>query len=198
MIHSGGIATYRGKHTDGLGAMLLNKYKDEHIHLTLESVTVEVQDDEVKYELKVQGGNYYRARRICPYDEKTNLVLGKGEFLGGFGATPEFMKIKFKEAGVELPEKHSLKLDLEEDRLALHATFREGSEVILEFKGQTESRFYSIPTVVHDVTAACVSFEVQNDNDFQFYVSREGLSGDYDIYLNIDNLKYDTKYSVQL
>lgn len=107
------------------------------------------------------------------------------------------MKIKFKDAEVGLPEKHNLNLVLEEDRLALRATFREGSEVILELKGQNESKFYSISTVVHDVTAACVSFEVQNDNDFQFYVSGEGLSGDYDIYLNIDNLKYDTKYSVK-
>ena len=50
MIHSGGIATYRGKHTDGLGAMLLNKYKDEHIHLNLESITVELNDS--KYAIK--------------------------------------------------------------------------------------------------------------------------------------------------
>ena len=198
MVHSGGIATYRGKHTDGLGAMLLNKYKDEHIHLTLESITVELLNDEVMYELKVQGGNYYRARRVSPYDEKTNLVLGKGELLGGFGVTPEFMKIKFKDAEEELPAKHNLNIVLEEDRLALRATFREGSQVFLELKSGDKSKFYTIPTEVHDVTAACVSFEEQNDNDFQFYVSREGLSGEFEIYLNIDNKRYDTHKSVKL
>ncbi|WP_019849151.1 aryl-sulfate sulfotransferase [Desulfitobacterium sp. PCE1] len=197
MVHSGGIATYRGKHTDGLGAMLLNKYKDEHIHLTLESITVEVQNDELKYELKVQGGNYYRARRISPYDEKTNLILGKGELLGGFGVTPEFMRIKFKDAETELPEKHNLNIVLEEDRLAVRASFKEGSQVFLELKGAEQSKFYNIPTEVHDVTAACVSFEEQNDNDFQFYVSREGLSGEFEIYLNIDNKRYDTHLSAQ-
>src|SRR5690606_33790690 len=57
MIHSGGIATYRGRHTDELGAMLLNKYKDQHIHLTLESITVELLNNVVKYELNVKGGN---------------------------------------------------------------------------------------------------------------------------------------------
>ncbi len=198
MVHSGGIATYRGKHTDGLGAMLLNKYKDEHIHLTLESITVEVENDELKYELKVQGGNYYRARRISPYDEKTNLLLGQGELLGGFGVTPEFMKINFKDAETELPEKHKLNILLEEDRLAVRASFREGSQVYLELKGAEQSKFYNIPTEVHDVTAACVSFEEQNDNDFQFYVSREGLSGEFAIYLNIDNQRYDTHLSVKL
>lgn len=198
LVHSGGIATYRGKHTDGLGAMLLNKYKDEHIHLTLESITVEVQNDEVKYELKVQGGNYYRARRLALYDEKTNLTLGKGELLGGFGVTPEFMKIKFKDVEGGVPAKHNLSLILEEDRLALRATFKEGSEVFLELKGRDDSKFYSIPTVVHDVTAACVSFEEQNDNDFQFYISREGLAGDNEVYLNIDNKRYDTGFSVKL
>jgi arylsulfate sulfotransferase len=198
MIHSGGIATYRGKHTDGLGAMLLNKYKDEHIHLTLESITVEVQNDEVKYELKVLGGNYYRARRLTFYDETTNFALGKGEMLGGFGITPEFgMKINFKDANAELPEKHALSLVLEEDRLALRARFKEGSDVFLELKGAEGSKFYSVPTTVHDVTAACVSFEEQSDNDFQFYVSTEGLSGEFDIYLNIDNLRYDVKKSVK-
>ncbi|SHN88486.1 aryl-sulfate sulfotransferase [Desulfitobacterium chlororespirans] len=198
MVHSGGIATYRGKHTDGLGAMLLNKYKDEHIHLTLESITVEVGNDELKYELKVQGGNYYRARRISPYDEKTNLLLGQGELLGGFGVTHEFMKINFKDAETELPEKHKLNILLEEDRLAVRASFREGSQVYLELKGAEQSKFYNIPTEVHDVTAACVSFEEQNDNDFQFYVSREGLSGEFEIYLNIDNKRYDTHLSVKL
>ncbi|MEL1136336.1 aryl-sulfate sulfotransferase [Desulfitobacterium sp. THU1] len=198
MVHSGGIASYRGKHTDGLGAMLLNKYKDEHIHLKLESTTVEVQNDEVKYELNVQGGNYYRARRISPYDEKTNLVLGKGELLGGFGVTPEFMKVKFQDTNVELPAKHNFNPILEEDRLAIRASFREGSQVILELKGAEKSKFYNIPTEVHDVTAACVSFEEQNDNDFQFYISREGLAGDFEIYLNIDNKRYDTHCSVKM
>ncbi|WP_407309522.1 aryl-sulfate sulfotransferase [Desulfosporosinus sp. SB140] len=198
MIHSGGIATYRGKHTDGLGAMLLNKYKDEYIHLTLESITVEVQNDDVKYELKVQGGNYYRARRLSLYDETTNFSLGKGEFLGEFRVTPEFgFKVNFKDAMGGVPEKHNVTFILEEDRLALRATFKEGSEAFLEFKGVNESKFYSIPTVVHDVTAACVSFEEQNDNDFQFYVSRQGLAGDYHVYLNIDNKRYDTQFSVK-
>ena len=108
------------------------------------------------------------------------------------------MKIKFKDAETELPEKHNLNLVLEEDRLAVRASFREGSQVFLELKGETGSKFYLIPTEVHDVTAACVAFEEQNDNDFQFYVSRQDLSGDYDIYLNIDNLRYDTKCSVKL
>ncbi len=196
MVHSGGIATYRGIHTDGLGAMLLNKYADEHIHLRLWSTTVEVQDDEVKFELRVEGGNYYRARRLSLYDDKTNLVLGKGELLGGFGKTQEFMKVNFKDAG-ELPEVHDLNLTLEEDRLSVRATFREGSEVIVELRGETD-HFYNIPTEVHDVTAACVSFEEQNDNDFQYHISREGLSGDFDIYVDIDGKRYDTGKSVSL
>ena len=199
MIHSGGIATYRGKHTDGLGAMLLNKYKDEHIHLNLESITVEVLNDEVKYELKVQGGNYYRARRVALYDETTNFTLGKGELSGGFGVTPEIgLKVNFKDVDNPIPEKHKISIVLEEDRLALRGAFREGSQVFLELKGKDKSKFYLVPTDVHDITAACVAFEEQNDNDVQFYVSREGLSGEYDIYLNIDNLRYDTKFSVKL
>lgn len=199
MIHSGGISTYRGKHTDELGALQLNKYKDEHIHLTLESTTVEVLNYEVKYELNVKGGNYYRARRLALYAETTNFALGKGKFLGGFGVTPEFgMKVKFKDVDEAVPEKHNLSLVLEEDRLALRGTFAEGSQVLLELKGEKESKFYSVPTDVHDITAACISFEEQKENDVQFYVSREGLSGEFNIYLNIDNLRYDTKTSVKL
>lgn len=199
MIHSGGISSYRGRHLDELGAMQLNKYKDQHIHLTLESTTVEVQNDQVKYELNVKGGNYYRARRLAMYDENTKLTLGKGEFLGGFGVTPEFgMKVRFKDAEEALPAQHNVSLVLEEDRLALRGTFNEGSQVLLELKGKEDSKFYLVPTDVHDITAACVSFEEQAENDVQFYISKEGLSGEYDIYLNIDNLKYDTKLSVSL
>ncbi len=196
LVHSGGIATYRGQHTDGLGAMLLNKYADEHIHLRLWSDTVEILNDEVKFEMRVEGGNYYRARRLSLYDDKTALVLGKGELLGGFGETLEFMKVNFKEAGM-LPEKHNLKLTLEEDRLSIRATFREGSEVIVELRGD-KNHFYNIPTEVHDVTAACVSFEVQKDNDFQYHISREGLSGTFDVYIDVDGKRYDTNKTVAL
>ncbi|SHH32971.1 aryl-sulfate sulfotransferase [Desulfosporosinus lacus] len=199
MVHSGGISTFRGKHTDDLGAMQINKHKGEHIHLTLESITVELLNNEVKYELMVKGGNYYRARRLALYDEKTNYGLGKGKLLGGFGVNSEFgLKVKFKEAGVELPEKYAVSLVLEEDRLALRGTFVEGSQVLLEFKGVDSSKFYSVPTDVHDITAACISFEEQKENDVQYYVSREGLSGEFDLYLNIDNQKYDIKASVKL
>jgi len=199
MVHSGGISTYRGKHADDLGAMQLNKHKDEHIHLTLESKTVEVLNNEVKYELNVKGGNYYRARRLNLYDEKTTFKLGKGKFLGSHAVNKEFgMKVKFKEAGVELPAKYAVSLVLEEDRLALRGTFAEGTQVLLELKDADGSKFYLVPTEVHDVTAACVSFEVQKENDVQYYVSKECLFGEFDIYLNIDNLRYDTKVSVKL
>lgn len=198
MVHSGGIATYRGKHTDGLGAMLLNKYKDEQIHLTLESITVEVLNDEVKYELKVQGGNYYRARRLALYDEKTNFTLGKGKILGEFGVTPEFpIKVNFKDAG-EVPAKHNLSIELEEDRLSLKGIFLEKSEVILELRGENETKLYLIPTDVHDVNAACIAVDAAQDNQFQFYVSKEGLSGDFAVYLNINGKRYDTNLSVKL
>jgi len=199
MVHSGGISTYRGNHTDELGAMQVNKYKDEHIHLSLESKTVELLNDEIKYELNVKGGNYYRARRLALYDEKTNFALGEGKFLGGFGVNPEYgMKVRFKDAGELLPDKYNVSLILEEDRLALRGTFLEGSQVLLELKGEGESKIYSVPTDVHDITAACISFEEQNENDVQFYISREGLAGKFDIYFNIDNLKYDTNYSIEL
>lgn len=199
MVHSGGISTFRGNHTDDLGAMKLNKHKDEHIHLSLESITVELLNNEVKYELNVKGGNYYRARRVALYDESTNLELGKGKLLGGFGVNQEFgLKVNFKDAGVELPEIYAVSLVLEEDRLALRGTFVEGSQVLLELKDADGSKFYSVPTEVHDITAACVSFEEQKENDVQYYVSRDGLSGEFEIYLNIDNLRYDTKTSIKL
>ena len=200
MIHSGGISTYRGKHTDELGATKIRTYRDEHIHLTLDSITVEVENyNEVKYELNVKGGNYYRARRLTLYDETTNFALGKGKFLGGFGVTPEFgMKVKFSDVNETVSEKYNLSLVLEEDRLALRGTFIEGSQVILELRGKDSSKFYSVPTDVHDITAACIDFEEQAESDQQFYVSREGIAGEYQIYLCVDNVRYDTKTSVKM
>ncbi|MFP5527939.1 aryl-sulfate sulfotransferase [Peptococcus simiae] len=195
MVHSGGIATYRGVHTDVLGASLLNSYP--HIHLKLWSETVELLNDEVKFRMIVEGGNYYRARRLSLYDDQTKLDLGKGQLMGSLGVTPEFMKVNFKDAG-EVPAIHELKMELEEDRLAFRAMFREGSEVIIELRGETD-HFYNLPTEVHDVTAACVAFEEENDNDFQFYIHREGLEGGtYDVYLDVDGKRYDTGYTVNM
>jgi len=199
MVHSGGIGTYRGKHVDTSGVRRLRDLKD-HIHITLYSITVEVENyNEVKYELKVYGGNYYRSRRVALYDETTNFALGKGKFLGGLGVTPEFeMKVKYNDTDENLDARYNLSTVLEEDRLAVRGTFVEGSQVILELRGQDGSKFYLIPTEIHDPRAICVEFDEQKATDQQFYVSKEGMFGEYQIYLSIDNLRYDLKELIKI
>ena len=56
--------------------------------------------------------------------------------------------------------------------MALRGAFRERFPGVLELKGR-QIQFYLVPTDVHDITAACVAFEEQNDNDVQFYVSEK-------------------------
>ncbi len=62
-----------------------------------------------------------------------------------------------------------------------------------------KDHFTNGPTAGHDVTAALVAFEEENDNDFQFYIHREGLEGgQYDVYLDVDGKRYDTGYTVRM
>ncbi|WP_031517842.1 aryl-sulfate sulfotransferase [Desulfofalx alkaliphila] len=194
LVHSGGIGTFDGETCNKPPVQY--RGEDEK-KVVLRSVTVELKDDEVVYEMELPA-NYYRAEKLKLYCAEDVLTLGKGELLGTLGVTEEFTTIPPTEPGGMVPDKYNVKIGLEEDRLIFKATFDKGQMVLLQLEGDT-SHSYFVPTTKRPFLAMCVgTFQESDERAVEFPVSRENLSGEFKISLIVDEYKYDTGVTVNL
>jgi len=194
LVHSGGIGTFKGEPTN---RPPLGFQGDDEQYVKLNSITVELKDDVVMYEMHLPA-NYYRAEKLKLYCTEDVLTFGKGELLGTLGVTEEFLTIPPAEAGGMVPEKYNVKIGQEEDRLVFKATFDKGQMVLLQLEGET-THSYFIPTTKRPFLAMCVgTFQESDDRAVEFPVSKEGLDGEFKISLIIDDKKYETGVTVQL
>lgn len=192
MVHSGGMGTINGIATDIPPAGLVAQNIEG---LALNSVTLEIKDDQIMYEMHLPA-NYYRAEKLSLYCEADTLCFGKGELLGGLGVSEEMETEVPAEQAQELPEKYNVRIGEEEDRLILKASFEKGQLVMLMFEGETVHRYF-VPTTKRPFLAMCVgTFQDSDERAVQFPVSKEGLKGNFKITLIIDDKKYDTGIEV--
>ena len=194
LVHSGGIATYKGETCNRPPVQY--RGEDEQ-YVKLNSITVELKDNVVMYEMHLPG-NYYRAEKLKLYCTEDVLTFGNGELLGRLGVTEEFTTIPPTEPGGLVPDKFNVKLGLEEDRLVFKATFEKGQMVLLQLEGD-KTHSYFIPTTRKPFLAMCVgTFLERDDRAVELPINREGLSGEYKVSLIVDDKKYETGVSVQL
>lgn len=189
MVHSGGIGFYKGEACNKPPVQF--RGEDEQ-YVRLNSITVEIKDDKVMYEMQVPA-NYYRAEKLPLYCKEDVLQFGKGRLLGTLGVTETFDTIPDVEDGGDVPDKYNLKLGQEVDRLVLKGTFEKGQLVMLLLEGAT-TRAYFVPTTKRPFLAMCVgTFLEADDRAVEFPVSFEGIAGgDYKVSLIIDDRKYGT------
>ncbi|AQS60175.1 aryl-sulfate sulfotransferase [Desulforamulus ferrireducens] len=194
LVHSGGIGTKYGEPMDLPPSMFMGEDAEG---IEMNSITVEIQDDVVKYEMHLPA-NFYRAEKLKLYSAEDILTLGKGELLGSFGVTEEFLTIPpATEAGL-VPESYNVKIGLEEDRIILKASFEKGQMVLLQLEGES-THSYFIPTTKRPYMAMCVgTFLESDDRAVEFPISREGLAGEFKVSLIIDENKYDTGVNLLL
>ncbi|WP_031517900.1 aryl-sulfate sulfotransferase [Desulfofalx alkaliphila] len=191
MIHSGGIGKKDGEYCDEPPVL------GDESEVELNSITVEVKDDVVMYEMHLPG-NYYRAEKVKLYSDKDVLTWGKGQLLGSLGVTEEFTTIPPTQPGGAVPEKYNVRIGQEVDRLIFKAAFEKGQLVMLQLEGDT-THSYFIPTTKRPFLAMCVgTFQEADDRAVEFPISTEGLSGEFKISLIVDDYKYDTGVTVQL
>ena len=142
--------------------------------------------------------NYYRAEKLKLYCVEDVLTFGKGELLGSLGVTEEFLTIPPTEDGGMVPEKYNVKIGIEEDRLILKATFEKGQLVMLQLEGETMHSYF-VPTTRRPFLAMCVgTFQESDERAVEFPVSKQGLSGEFQLRLIVDDFKYETGVSVTL
>lgn len=194
LIHSGGISSKDGK--------VLNQPAPFVEEAKLNSITTEIKNDTVIFEISLPG-NFYRAEKLSLYSTN-NLTFGKGERLGSLGKTePSDEKNNLLITTINIPKKYNVSFTKEVDRLVFNGRFKEKTEVYLILDNAYDKRSYLIPVSELPYTAMCVDiFNKKSDKDCKelditYYVNEEGISGKYNIYVKIDTIIYNTKKYVE-
>lgn len=193
MVHSGGIGYLDGKPCEGMAVMLAMQPETKD-RVSFESITCELIDDEVVYELHVPA-NCYRAEKLPIYFAGEAFEQGEGQYLGGLIETETTrMKVKADETGELIPEHYNASILEEEDRIMVNAIYTEGEFVqILLVDENGETRRYPVNTVGQDFTAMCVgTFQKENPCDIDTFINKTGLVGPQTVKILCEDKIYET------
>ncbi|MGL4798564.1 MAG: aryl-sulfate sulfotransferase [Cellulosilyticaceae bacterium] len=196
LVHSGGIVMEDGQPTENLMLSAVSNSPST----TRNSITVEVLNDEVMFEMQVPC-NYYRAEKMPLYHEGANLELGKGEILGTLGVSEEFLTEVpgLTDEGNMVPEAYKAHFTEEIDRIVFNAEFQKGQLVMLLLEGEEKTYRYYVPTTEKTFTAICVaSFQQDMKRTIMMNVMKEGIKGTFNIAVVIDDEKFQTGITVTL
>ena len=190
IVHSGGIVYVDGKNSNqpaGIGGA------DK-----LVSDTVELLNDKIIFEIKLPTNNY-RVEKLSLYTD-SNFELGKTKRIGTLGST-KIDKKKYGTIGKYLNidsnyKNHDIEWSMEEDRLVFNGTFKKGSDVKIILYDNLVSNVYNVSVSKKPYTALCVDVftdtEKENGINVTKYINKDGLNGEYSIYLSIDGKIYNT------
>ena len=194
MVHSGGIGYVDGRASELLLPAFLDPNDPSH---TQKSITVEVKDDVVMYEMHIPT-QFYRAEKLPLYHGGDNLFLGEGKVLGTLDVTPEFDTVPEIEEVPEAPsEWNQIKIVEEEDRFTFHGRFAKGTLLMLCLENEKETHNYYISTTARPALAMCVgSFMAADDRQLSLNVSKLGFSGVYTVKYILDDKKFNTGITI--
>ena len=195
MVHSGGIGYFDGQPLEGLPAQkALGPDKDR---VTMRSITVELLDDQVVYELVV-AANCYRAEKLPLYYAHETAILGEATVVGSLCVTPETrVKLPKRDDG-PIPEHYCANVTEEDDRLKFNAIFEEGEYAVLVLEaldGQTHA--YHIPTIPQAFRAMCVgTFQKENPQNIDTFINKDGLNGTFTLKLLCEDKLYNSQITL--
>lgn len=192
LVHSGGIAYFKGEVAEGLGSRL-GRGKDKAF-VDLYAKTVEIKDGDVVFEMMVPA-NMYRAEKMPLYHADEHFQPGPGQYYGSLGVSqPMRGKLNLANA-TPLPENISLVIEEEFDRINLGGHFSEGDYVVFVLTNENnDALYYPLKTIKVNFTAMCVgSFQNEDLSFFQRFVNKEGLAaGTYALGVFIEDTYYTT------
>lgn len=194
MVHSGGIAYKDGKPLEGLGSM------DGGENTVLNSITCEIVNDQVVYELQVPS-NAFRAEKIPFYYAGETMETGEGKLLGELSITPEVdTEIPAKDAKEMVPDHYGLSVTEEEDRILINATYQKGELAMILLCGENnEVHRYYVNTSSNNKNfeAMCVGTFIKEDpRNVDVFINKNGLQGEFFIKLLTEDVIYDTGIQV--
>lgn len=201
LVHSGGIVYVDGK--------ISNRPAGFDKNAEMYSTTVELLNNEVIFELTLPS-NMYRAEKMNPYNH-SQFEIGGQRRLGSLGGTShkeynlnlkEFYSYKKALNIDEYEEYNNINLINEEDRLVLKGSFDKYKETSLLLVKGRNVKEYEMRISKKPYTALCIDLFTPNETDntleIEKYVNKKSLKGSYQIFLKIDNVLYNTNYSIDI
>lgn len=188
LVHSGGVAyDINGMPSEALGSYARAAGATQY------SVTTEVYRDKKMYELKIMD-NFYRAEKLKLYCDGINLELGEGKILGSMRVYAEMdTEIPAEEKGEMLPDFCAARVEDEFDCFTFFSRFVKGDLVMLQLEnGEEVHRYYISTTAMPNKAMCCGSFLDTDDRNTRTCITKEGLSGTFDLKVIINDTKYET------
>lgn len=188
MIHSGGYGEYESIPLN-IPAPLSENIED----VILNSITIEVLNNEIAYRLEV-ADNFYRAMRIELYDDVLPVRFGTANIIGELNSTEETddvidTRFNFFDS---VPGKYEITLEKDNDRLELKGIFKKNESIYISLENSLEEHIYKINLSNNTFTAMCIAIFEEEDSHITYYINEENIRGIYHIYLYIDGHKYNT------
>ena len=193
IIHSGGIS-----YKDGV---VQNQPAGLAESDTLKSITTELLNDEVIFEIELPTNNY----RV----EKMDLYSGEYEIknaniLGEFKETEnnKSLSLIFNAKNIDDEYKsHNITFTKESDRLVVNGTFKRGTNVQIILYQNLVAYKYEWRISTKPYTAMCVDLfsEEENENGLNTnkYINSTNLKGKYNIFVKINDKLYKTNNYVE-
>lgn len=190
LVHSGGTQLYDGARSE-------NFYPGDCTDplLTMESITVELINDVKMLELKLNS-NYYRAKKMTLYADGANLCMDDGKKVGSLAASVESDRVPVLKICNEVLPSSCMAHVIEDDELInLKARFEIGTSVKLLLEQGDEVHAYNVST---QGKAEHSGFPYLKDDEknTSTFVTKQGLSGCYDVRIIIEDKKHETGVKV--
>ena len=191
LIHSGGIVKSDGKPSNQPAGLTDGK-------VTLLSDTVEIKDGKIIFEIKSPTNNF-RVEKMDAYTG-VDFALIDARRLGTLGVT----EVSGKKQGVitdtdvdqEFLKYHKITLKNEEDRLVFSGQFKREDQVRIALYRNFNTNFYNLKISKNPLTALCVDIltedEDQNGIMVTKYINKDGLRGNYSVYIEYNGKLYNT------
>lgn len=163
---------------------------------TLNSVMVEILNNDVIFEMHLPTNNY-RAEKMNLYTYN-NFKLGPGKILGNMGKTPTSKNNSILVFNKNIDEKfnsHEITIEKEIDRLVISGTFKPEDKVSIILDNVFDKKTYDLIISKKPYTAMCIDIfnEEEKENGIKVYkyINDVGLKGKYYLYMKINNTIYD-------
>ncbi len=193
IVHSGGIS-----YKDGV---VQNQPAGLAGSDTLKSITTELLNDEIIFEIELPTNNY-RVEKMPLYSGSYEIKGAK--VLGSLGKTEVDKSLSLIFNAKEIDDEyksHNITFTKEYDRLVVNGTFERGTNVEIILYQNLVAYKYNWRISTRPYTAMCVDIfnerETTNGLNTNKYINDEGLKGRYNIFIKIDGKLYKTNNYVE-
>ena len=191
LVHSGGIVKSNGVPSNQPAGLTSG-------NLDLLSDTVELQNNQVIFELRTSTNNY-RAEKMDPY-AGVSYTMQTAKQLGTLGFTEYDGRkqgfITNSNVDQNFLNEHNISLKNEEDRLVVTGRFKKGDNVQIGLYRNFYTNYYNVPLSKHPYSALCVDIlnntADQEDLEITKYINKDGLRGNYSVYIEYNGKLYNT------